>query len=204
MSGQDQNMRKAIRQLPAYKAPAQVWDKIADELDHEAPLMQAIDEYKHETRKAPDLFDQVITQTQPRQKTKLIPNSWLSGIAAGLALLMMVYWSMNEPEEQVTVTSYTEVAADLPESITAVVQELSEEDEVMDFIKTHCEQVALTCNTPKFQGLFGLYLELDQSKSELLDVMEQNHNRQELTSYLIRVEKEKDDVGKQLIQMIIG
>lgn len=204
MSKKDQHIVKAIRQMPTYKAPEMVWRNISNELDAEEPLISAIDEYKHQTLKAPDLFEEVMDSAQPRRVIKLIPNTWLSGLAAGLALLITMYLVFDKADEQVTVDNYTEVTDDLPEMMTAVMQQMSEEDEVMGFIKTHCQQVALTCNTPKFQGLFELYVELDESKVELMSVMEENKNQQELTGYLIRVEKEKDEVGKQLIQMIIG
>ncbi len=204
MSKRDQNIDRAILQLPSHKAPDEVWQNIANELDAQQPLLSAIDEYRSRTLSAPDLFDGVIESTQPKRVIRRMPNAWLSGIAAGLALLMTVYLLFDKADEQVTVDTYTEVTDGLPEMMTTVMQQMSEEDEVMGFIKTHCQQVALTCNTPKFQGLFELYVELDESKIELMDVMAENQNQQELTGYLIRVEKEKDEVGKQLIQMIIG
>ena len=142
---------------------------------------------------------------EPQGKVRSLSPIWLSGVAAGLALLIGYFVLFNQAgEETITVVSYSETVDDLPEMMTAAMEEVSEDDEVMDFIKMHCQQVALTCNTPQFQGLFDLYIELDQSKMELMDVMQANQEQEQLADYLIRVEKEKDEVGKQLIQMIIG
>lgn len=209
MKQQDQHIKRAIEELRTYTAPSEVWHKIATELDAEQPLIKAIDEYKEKKLVAPDLFDEIIDQEAPKAKVRTLPIAWVGSIAAGLALLLGVYFMFDRStegsgQETITVETYTETTQYLPEMMTAVVEQMSAEDEVMGFIKSHCQQVALTCNTPQFQGLFDLYIELDESKTELLDVMETNQGQQELAGYLIRVEKEKDEVGKQLIQMIIG
>lgn len=205
MKQQYQHIKRAVKKLRTYKAPSEVWDKIAAELDAERTLIKAIDEYKAQKRVAPDIFDEIIDQEVPKAKIRTLPIAWVGSIAAGLALLLGVYFFFDSAvQETITVESYTETTQYLPEMMTAVVEQMSAEDEVMGFIKSHCQQVALTCNTPQFQGLFDLYIELDESKTELLDVMETNQGQQELAGYLIRVEKEKDEVGKQLIQMIIG
>ncbi|MEM8895010.1 MAG: hypothetical protein AAGC88_10565 [Bacteroidota bacterium] len=209
MEAKDSKLNKAIEDMPTYQAPEEVWDRIVDELDADRPLRMAIEDYRQQQLEAPDLFDTIIEAEkplmEPQGKVRSLSPIWLSGIAAGLALLIGYFVLFNQAaEETITVVSYSETVEDLPEMMTAAMEEVSEDDEVMDFIKMHCQQVALTCNTPQFQGLFDLYIELDQSKMELMDVMQANQEQEQLADYLIRVEKEKDEVGKQLIQMIIG
>ncbi len=209
MEARDSNLTRAIEDMPTYQAPEEVWDRIANELDADRPLRMAIEDYRQQQLEAPDLFDTIIEEEKPRMerqgKVRSISPVWMTGIAASLALLIGYFVLFNQAaEETITVVTYTETMENLPEMMTAAMEDVSADDEVMDFIKKHCQQVALTCNTPQFQGLFDLYIELDQSKMELMDVMQANQEQEQLADYLIRVEKEKDEVGKQLIQMIIG
>ncbi|MEQ9426539.1 MAG: hypothetical protein RJQ09_19105 [Cyclobacteriaceae bacterium] len=185
------------------KPPEWVWGQIAAELDileREGPLRKAITELpKHQ---APDIFDEVA----PKQSKQVFLNQgfrWVSGIAASLLILFGVYY-ITASQEQVDVVATTETSQSHNEVVKAAISQLGEDDEILEVIEVHCAQVALRCESPEFKGLFDYYLELDASKEELLTAMNEHQEQVQLVDYLVRVQKEKDDVGKQLIQLIIG
>lgn len=198
------HLHKAIEDYNSgLKAPDFIWENFERDLDQlklDEILSRAIDELP--TQAAPDLFDQIA----PRQAKQVSFNqklAWLTGVAASFLLLIGTYF-FYQTDEVVLLASYTEESNESNAIIKAAIDQLGEDDEILEVIEVHCAQIAIQCESPEFKGLFDYYLELDASKDELIAVMNDNQEQVQLVDYLVRVEKEKNEVGKQLIQMIIG
>jgi hypothetical protein len=52
--------------------------------------------------------------------------------------------------------------------------------------------------------MLNQYLELEAAKQELADQLKNHREQTQLVNYLVRIEKEKTEVGKQLIQYLIS
>lgn len=185
------------------KAPDHIWENlevVLEKLKQTAPLTKAIHTLPSYT--APELFQEVYNQKEKRLLFGTIWR-WTSGIAAGLLMVLGAYYFSFGSREQVTLTTTTEeISTDL-DKISIAVDQLKGEDEILELIEAHCSHIITQCDSPEFEGLFSYYQELDDSKKELLSVIADNQDVQ-LVDYLIRVEKEKNEVGKQLLQMIMG
>ena len=197
------HLNRSIRQLKRLrKAPDSVWEKLEVSLKQmclEEPLQKAIDDLPNYV--APE-FSELILPKQSKQRT-FHTLRWISGIAASLLLFFGIYF-VYENDNHEKLTSYTEIEEQPGDIVKAAIAQLDAEDEILEVIEVHCAQIAIRCESPEFKGLFDYYLELDASKEELINVMNDNQEQVQLVDYLVRVEKEKDEVGKQLIQMIIG
>ena len=185
------------------KAPDHLWENLQDALEefkYADPLSNAIQSLP--TYTAPIQYQEIY----PLKERKLLHHTfsrWFSGIAAGLLILAGVYYFYAGSKEQVTLITTTEQLTTNKDMISLTIDQLSGEDEILKLIESHSIQVSAQYESPKFKGLYAYYLELDDSKKELLTVISVNQDVH-LVDYLIRVEKEKTEVGKQLLQMIIG
>lgn len=183
-------------------APDHVWDNLEQELEiasKEAPMRTAIETLP--CYEAPVRFEDL---TLDKEKTRWLPSmAWTTGIAASLLIIIGLYF-LQEPDEYIMISSTTEEITAPNEILKAAIGGLNQEDELLEVIKAHCSKIALQCQSQEFKGLLEYYLELDTSKQELITTMNNHKSQLHLVDYLVRVEKEKNEVGKQLIQMIIG
>ncbi|MDO1449495.1 hypothetical protein Q0590_24680 [Rhodocytophaga aerolata] len=232
-----QILDQALAQLPQYKAPADIWKSIEQELDKEKGLPhidRAISQYKADRVQAhlpwekiehalenqerlnraiqslpvhklhKDVFENIIEKTQKEKPVRSSPYLyWIAGMAASLLLLLSFLWQNEIPAsaEKIHIT-YREEAIP-PTDWQAVYSQLPEEDELMQFIRENCARLAMQCQEPGFRGLLEEYLELHAARQELVNQLQTHREQTQLATYLVRIEKEKTEVGKKLIQHLL-
>ncbi|WP_143400270.1 hypothetical protein [Fulvivirga sp. M361] len=197
------NLDNALLQYIELKsAPGHVWDDLEQKLEvasKEAPMRRAIETLP--CYEAPVRFENLALDKEKTNRQLSI--AWTTGIAASLLIIFGLYF-LQEPNEHIMISNTTEEITAPNEILKVAIGELNQDDELLEVIKAHCSKIALQCQSPEFKGLFEYYLELDTSKQELITTMNNHKSQLHLVDYLVRVEKEKNEVGKQLIQMIIG
>ncbi|QHT70271.1 hypothetical protein GXP67_28280 [Rhodocytophaga rosea] len=226
-------LHKTIAQLSIYQAPDAVWQKVEEGLEkseeysfpeaatldvHLAKVQANLKDLAHTQQKIlsqaisalpqhqvkKDVFDQLIDSVEGKKEESRNIWYWTSGIAASLLLLIGFFWVQQSSgnEEQIQITYSQEVLTPLDYRQAAETTDTT--DEVLDFIRQHCVQVAEKCQEPQFKGLYEEYLQLQEAKSELETQLHLHQNQPDLVRYLIRVEKQQTEVGKKLIQQLFS
>lgn len=202
--GQNTAYDRALEEYRQPRSAPDVWDTIISELDQDQSehiLRRAISKLPVHKPKE-DRFGEIIHAVHRRRKSQAA-FYWISGVAASVSLIMAVYfgYAPGSPEYQIT---HTEELQTSLEDVQHLQADLSDDDEVLAFIRLHCDLLILACEEPLFKGLLDQYLELNEAQGELISQIEQNQSQVQLMEYLVRVEKEKTDVGNQLIQYIVN
>lgn len=199
------DISKAIQQLSDFKAPDFIWEQVSKRLDNaenQTPLQKAIMELP--THSAPPGVEDHLFPENSKSKRVHFNNlyAWLSGVAALLVFTVgiLFYWGSSE---KVTVTSSEEVITDPRLTMGEFLNQFSEEDEITVLVESQCELLVAKCQSKEFETLYQYYLELSASRQELIDAINHTHQLQ-LMDYLIRVEKEKTEIGKKLLQILIA
>jgi hypothetical protein len=227
------NLHRAIAELPTYQAPESIWQQVEQDLEKceaytfpdttsldahmdrlQTNLLEAAQQQqvilKQAIRALPqyqaekDVFDQIIQRPKGNKISYQRIIYWTSGIAASILLLLAWLWmdkSVNNTG-QVKLTYTQETLT--PFNWKQFSATPGSKDEVLSFIEQHCIQATQKCQEPKFKGLYDAYIQLQEAKTELQSQLEQHQNQPELVKYLIRVEKQQTEVGKQLIQQLLS
>jgi hypothetical protein len=232
MKKQHDQLREALSHLPTLPAPARVWPQIAAALNQEQGrpyLDQALQAMEATPLKAPlaweDLEKKLVQQERLAAAVAALPahkiekdlfrrirravqrpparRYWLSGAAAAVLLTLAFSWlaGPGQGPDRETITYSQEV---LSYQEPVVLESGTQPDEVLGFIRANCRALQGKCATPRFQGMLNQYLELEAAKQELADQLKNHREQTQLVNYLVRIEKEKTEVGKQLIQYLIS
>ncbi|MFT5617953.1 MAG: hypothetical protein ACI85I_001179 [Arenicella sp.] len=214
-----QHLDKAIGQLKGKIAPSFVWENIEEELDGDQEkgkhyLKRAIKDLPTLAMKLPSsdsIFENIIQKDLEEKSPRLIQSTqklgkktyWIAGIAASITLVIG-FWLGSLSNPAVIEISYSEQEVKQEENILPVLKmQLHEEDEVLEFIQSNCKTVQLVCNEPDFKVLLEEYIALENDRKELLETMKAQQEPERLMRYLVRVEKKKTELGKQLLQQLI-
>ena len=209
--------REAFRK-DQVKAP-DVWGQIANSLDaagrtgqpaesNTRILQDAIDSLP--SHQAPDgLFEKIVgpTTIQKEKGKPLYRRLYrISGVAATVLLLITLGLWLRTPnqENRLETITYSEETIQPSENFNALLSSFEEQDEVLAFVEANCLQIELKCENDEFKGLLLQYKELDTVKQNLLTEITLHQEQVQLIDYLIRVEKEKTEVGKKLIQYLLS
>ncbi|MCG8319261.1 MAG: hypothetical protein MI921_07160 [Cytophagales bacterium] len=214
-----EHLEKAMEsiKLEEIKAP-DIWRKISGALDKVGETDQP-DEHNTSALKAAirtlpqysapgDLFDHVVN---PARKTTEKGKSFkrlyrISGVAATVVLVLTLgFWLKNQNQKETGETiTYSEETIQSSDHFNALISSFEEKDEVLAFVEANCLQVELKCENAEFKGLLLQYKELDTVKQSLIAEITLHQEQVQLIDYLIRVEKEKTEIGKKLIQYILS
>ena len=202
---QEQNIDVLNRAIAEYKIEKQAlvsWEEIEFKIrqqEHDQILKKAIGELPTHQPKG-DHFRRIIASVSGGTAQYLY---WLSGIAASAVILITSHLLFYKNTEDHVALNFSEEIMENQELFTSTEMQKNEEDQVLNFIQENCTIVAYKCNTPEFKNLLGLYQDLSVSQMELTAEISQNQNHVQLLEYLLRVEREKAEIGNELIQLII-
>ncbi len=204
---------KAKSQFQATKLKApDIWEEIASRLSEENEksednLQKAIlDLPKNEL--PVDIFGETIEAISKEKSLNWYQQPMVKW-AAAVVLVMIVGWAMTDsyfesstqPTESIT---YTEEIADTEEDIMSILVGFQKEDEVMALVESTCLPLEIKCENPEFQGLLTQYKELEGVKENLIAEIKVHQDQSQLVDYLVRVEKEKTEIGKKLIYYLLS
>ena len=208
------NVRKNLVEAP------DIWDKITESLDQMDEMTESEDLNPRILKDAVNalpqhqspgnLFDNIIDRVETGKKSKkLIFNRryQLSGIAAMILLVMSIsFWLNRDTSQKDTngIITYSEEIVPPADNINTLLSSFEQEDEVLAFVEANCLQIELKCDNDEFKGLLSQYKELDTVKQTLMAEIAAHREQVRLMDYLVRVEKEKTEVGKKLIQYLLS
>jgi hypothetical protein len=199
-----QHLEGAITQYKTQIREANLpWEKIEQELENQDKLNRAINAlptYKPNK----DIFEDIIEKTQKKKpQENIYLRYWIRGIAASIILLLGFFWLYDLPvsAEKIQVTYREETI--LQTDWQTVFSQFPEEDEVMQFITENCARLTQQCQAPEFKGLLDEYRELHATRQELINQLKTHREQTQLATYLVRIEKEKTEVGKKLIRHLL-
>jgi len=194
------NLRRAIGEMKTTKAP-DVWNSINDRLHTDAnrdALSQAIEEL--DVKEAPDIWAEVESSLDERKTVKR--PFWYAAAAISLLLVSYLFYnqlSQGQTEEIITYSTeeveYFEVAGEM-EGFE------SNDDEILQYVHQNCKRLIAKCEDPEFKGLLETYMELNDAKEEIEAELDKNNNQPQLMKYLIRVEKNQTQVGKDMLKKL--
>lgn len=195
---QENLLGQSISNLNKKPAPGFIWESIEEELDKKNSLKLAIDELP---KRVPEegLFEEIVLQKVEGTKRKK-QITWIAGIAASLTLVLLSVLTFETNNDHQI--GFTEEV--LESSVYSYEPLKFEHDEVLAFIESNCNVVAVKCNSPKFKGLYDLYLELGNTQKQLQEEANDQYEVASLMEYIIATEKERTEIGKQLIYMIMS
>lgn len=202
-------LEEAIGQMKSKVAPEKIWDAIRDELEdedhheknHEA-LQKAVAALPNLTFEQ-DIFDQIIPQeAKPKNRLNIAIRKWSVAASIFLVICLGLLYGPNQGNEKINI-SYSEQTIELNTDITKELTSFHEQDEVLSFIKSNCKAFETECNRDEFKELLDQYIQLESDRKELLEVIHQNKEETQLVQYLVRLEKKKTQLGKQLMQTFI-
>jgi hypothetical protein len=178
------------------------WEALENRLVQQQRLSAAVASLPAYTLKK-DLFGRILRQVAGPKPQRSLQAYWLSGVAAAVLLVLGFFWLSRPPEDAGTVkVTYSQETLPALE-LAPLEARLGENDEVLGFIRENCRRLQGPCASPRFQGLLHQYLELDAATQELAGQLNRHQEQTQLVGYLVRIEKEKTEVGKKLIQYLI-
>lgn len=200
------NLKSAIEGLRQHKAP-DIWRAIAKHL-------QNFDESGQENLKkaagslrginAPDVWPE-IEKTLDRGSEKPITLwkrlSWVA-VASVIVLLGYLWITILQPAKVNEMISYSTEEVPFFNAQEELKGLNTNDDQVLDYIQGHCQALAVKCQNPHFETLIETYLELNRAKEELEVQLNLVANQEQVIKFLIKIEKEKTEVGKEMLRML--
>lgn len=190
-------LNQSIRQLKQVEGP-DVWVAISAELDKQEEqnrdrLSRSIQLLP--VKEAPQVWSVVANNLDDRS---ISPWKYLA-IAASVSLLALITYLVVPKTSAEEVTYSTEQVA-----FFEVGQQISEtndaDDLLLSYIKENCVQLATTCQDPEFKELLEAYMELSDTKEALNEALEVAPDQTQVMKYLIRVEKNQTQIGKDMLK----
>ena len=170
-------LEKSIKALPLHKAPGNLFEKIV------APA-----------------------KPTPKKGRSFGRIYQLSGMAATVLLVLAFgFWlKFQNQQDRSEIITYSEETIQPSEGFGSILSSFDQNDEVLAFVEANCLQIALKCDNDEFKGLLLQYKELNTAKETLMAEIALHQEQVQLIDYLIRVEKEKTEIGKKLIQYLLS
>ena len=202
MEEKKDHLHRSIEGLQQVKAP-DIWTQIEMDLDAEAEqnrevLSKSID--KLPMQKAPDVWLALETELA-EQKSRTF--SWRTlAVAASFLLVSGLSYLLLAPTSNETIAYSTETVETFEVGFEIPEWDDQGDDMILTYIKENCTRLAVTCQDPEFKALLAAYMELTETKEELSRSMEENAQQAQVMKYLIRVEKNQNEVGKSMLKKL--
>ncbi len=219
-----QALDQAILHLPTIENHLdQQWDFIADQLEEaritndSVPLQQAVGGLP--TLTAPDaIWDNIEVNLDPVAPAKVVSMNrrssrpyWLS-IAASLLLIVGLAWllsinpsgDMASNNATVTIAFSEEETMDDPSMQNFdMTHEYENWEQAQAFITAYCSSLPPECANPEFSALQSQLHDIETRCTSLKNKLNETSEDIDMYSYLIRLEKQRNELTKTLIQMIV-
>jgi hypothetical protein len=190
----EHSLHEAIRHLPQYNPPENIWENLAGSLDFP---VDKLPEYT-----PPTTIWVHIEQSLPPVQTApafSIQRYWKPMAAAAVGLLLLVATFFIPPAESVESTIATR-----QETLDAVVSATLQEPEnpAFELVQNLCKEQQPVCQQPEFQALKTDLDELTAAKNEIKSALGNYGNDTDLLAQMVAIERERTKVLEQLVQMI--
>lgn len=182
--------------LPEFEPKANLWSKIEQTLDFDDLLEAKI---KDLPEFEPSIeWNKISVEKKP--KTVKFPKFISWSIAASVLLALGFVWLFNKKSDEgvisYSVEKQVEIKSDLQASTTQA------ESEAEEFINQQCEEVEVVCMKPEVKELRAELAELNLNQRDLETQIEQFGNDPALVQAQIKIENQKAQVTKELINIL--
>jgi len=206
-----ENLRRAIDGMKVKQEQApDVWSGIEQALSEPAEigkenLENAVSSLQE--MKAPDVWDGIagtLVEESANSLGQRVTYIWVAAASVAILIVAFVALIVTTPSESnlVTSTTYSSEEVILFDSEELSDEFESREDGVLTYVEKNCKNLISKCKDPEFKGLFDAYLEMGKAQEELKGQLAKTDNKQQIFKYLIRLEKERAEVGKDLLKML--
>lgn len=186
--------------LPEFEPKANLWSKIEQTLDFDDLLEAKI---KDLPEFEPSIeWNRILEEISVEKKPKTVkfPSFIHLGIAASVLLALGFVWLFNKKSDEgvisYSVEKQVEIKLDLQASTTQA------ENEAEEFINQQCEEVEVVCMKPEVKELRAELAELNLNQRDLETQIEQFGNDPALVQAQIKIENQKAQITKELINIL--
>lgn len=186
--------------LPEFEPKANLWSKIEQTLDFD-DLLEA------KTKDLPEFepsveWNSILEGISVEKKPKIVkfPNFIRWGIAASITLILGFVWLSNKKSDEGVISYSVEKQVEIQSDLQANVS--TSEGEAEEFINQQCEEVEVVCMKPEVKELRAELAELNLNQRDLETQIEQFGNDPALVQAQIKIENQKAQVTKELINIL--
>lgn len=186
--------------LPEFEPKANLWSKIEKTLDFD-DLLEA------KVKDLPEFeplveWNSLLEGISVEKKSKFIkfPSSIRWGIAASIMLMLGFVWFFNQKSDEGIISYSVEKQVEPKTEIQASTAQA--EDEAEKFINQQCEEVEVVCMKPEVKELRAELAELNLNQRDLETQIEQFGNDPALVQAQIKIENQKAQITKELINIL--
>ncbi len=216
------HLDQAILELPSPSLDDEgLWAKIEEDLENNNyeeinrnRLQEAITDLPDTTDMKDELvWSQIETEIKQETKGRQITFNFrrMMAVAASILVCLVATWSILQIGHQQSHINTTEVAVnfseeevELTEEVeTNVVTHTEEYEKANDFIQSYCSSLPPECRSSEFTTLQEELYKIEEEYQKLKQVYQDNKDNLEVFSYIVRLEKQKNQLTKTLIQLIV-
>jgi hypothetical protein len=203
MNDHQDNLRRALRQLPTHQPRPDAWDTVARSLEEEPFLRRALAQLPEHQPKA-DLWPTIARRLTERERPAARP--WLRYAAAVGTIVLLSVSIFFLVDDQATsngaTITYSEEIDPLPMRFEPTD---SLEQEAWEYVQQLCQQApATTCQQPEFVALQKHLQELAEEERALQQTMDALGYDPQLVKYQVRIENMKAEATRELIQLLMS
>ncbi|MEM9857450.1 MAG: hypothetical protein AAF843_08845 [Bacteroidota bacterium] len=197
------HLEKAVSELREFKAP-DVWLDIEAALSTPAVgsdnnLKDAIRDLK--SSEAPDVW-LPIEASLPKVESKQRFIYWSVAASVSMLIISLVLFYQSSFNRTAETISYSTEEVDFFETSLDISLNETADDKILEYVKRNCKRLSQSCQNPEFKGLLETYMELTNAKQQLEMELAKSTNQSQLMKYLIRVEKNQTEVGKDMLKKL--
>lgn len=186
--------------LPEFEPKANLWSKIEQTLDFDDLLeakVKDLPEFEPSVE-----WNRVLEGISVEKKPKMVkfPSFIRWGIAASILLALGFVWLFNKKSDEGVISYSVEKQVEIKSDLQANVS--TSESEAEEFINQQCEEVEVVCMKPEVKELRAELAELNLNQRELETQIEQFGNDPALVQAQIKIENQKAQITKELINIL--
>jgi hypothetical protein len=186
--------------LPEFEPKANLWSKIEQTLDFDDLLeakIKDLPEFEPSVE-----WNSILEEISVKKKPKIV--KFLSfirwGIAASVTLVLGFVWFFSQKSGEGVISYSVEKQVEIKSDLQANVS--NSEGEAEEFINQQCEEVEVVCMKPEVKELRAELVELNLNQRDLETQIEQFGNDPALVQAQIKIENQKAQVTKELINIL--
>ncbi|MEL7020497.1 MAG: hypothetical protein AAGK47_02700 [Bacteroidota bacterium] len=190
-----------LRDLPQYEPSDNLWEQIANQLPQtttSTPLGRAIQQLPQYEPPAL-LWEKIATELPTRSATVIRVKWWRYAAAAAIIgiLATVGLGYLGKENAKVTIAHSTEI-----HDPSVWESDWYEDESAFDMILAFCKTQTFTCEEPLFRQLQSELQELNTARSEIESVMGDYGQDTQLLKQLTRIEHQRSDVLKEMAKLI--
>lgn len=195
------NLTNALERLPEHTPPSMLWEQLEEKIDTENLLQKTIARLPEYA--APEaIWENIEARLEPAKlaNPKIVRITWRYAAAAAFVLLLAAVWFVRTGTSGAFNTRVSVHEEILDEHLLEVSRE--PEDDAFALIDQLCAERLPVCEQPEFKSLRDELNELTTAKTELREALGNYGDDPELHAQLIRIERERSDVLRQMMNLI--